>query len=113
MTRTVLMVMSLALVGVVVLASPPAQAKAPIALKSENMTLPESTRTLPEGPGLATVQANCLSCHSAGMILTQPGMAKPAWAAEVAKMRNVYKAPVNEKDMPAIVDYLAAVKGPK
>jgi len=113
MKRTALMVLSFTAVGGVALASLPVQAKAPIVLKSVNITLPESTRTLPPGPGLATVQNNCLSCHSAGMIMTQPIMAKAAWAAEVAKMRNVYKAPVNEKAVPAIVDYLTAVKGPK
>ena len=47
------------------------------------------------------------------MILNQPGMPKAAWAAEVNKMRNVYKAPVAAKDVPAIVDYLTAAKGPK
>jgi cytochrome c5 len=93
--------------------SPMALARAPIVLKSVDVTLPESTRALPNGPGLAAVQNNCLVCHSAGMILTQPGMTKSAWAAEVAKMRNVYKAPVSDKDVPAIVDYLTAVKGPK
>jgi len=29
----------------------------------------------------------------------------------VAKMRNVYKAPVDPKDVPAIVDYLVTIKG--
>lgn len=101
------------LVAGAAMATPLAQAKTPIVLKSENVTLPDSTRALPEGPGLATVQNNCLSCHSAGMILTQPRMPKGAWEAEVAKMRNVYKAPVDEKDVPAIVDYLTAIKGPK
>ena len=113
MKRTALMVLSFTAVGGVALASLPVQAKASIVLKSENVTLPKSTRTLPQGPGLATVQNNCLSCHSAGMIMTQPIMAKAAWAAEVVKMRNVYKAPVDEKAVPAIVDYLTAVKGPK
>jgi hypothetical protein len=47
------------------------------------------------------------------MIMTQPTMAKAAWAGEVAEMRNVYKAPVDGKAVPAIVDYLTAVKGPK
>jgi hypothetical protein len=85
----------------------------PITLKSVDVTLPDSDRTLPDGPGLEAVQNNCVSCHSAGMILNQPAMAKVAWAAEVAKMRNMYKAPVDEKDVPDIVSYLAAVKGPK
>lgn len=88
----------------------PAQA---LTLKSVNVTLPDSDRDLPNGPGLAAVQSNCISCHTPGMILAQPAMSKAAWEAEVNKMRNVYKAPVNEKDVPDIVSYLAAVKGPK
>jgi mono/diheme cytochrome c family protein len=88
-------------------------ASAPLTLKSVNVTFPDSDRALPNGPGLEAVQGNCLACHSAGMILTQPVMPKAAWAAEVAKMRNVYKAPVDEKDVPDIVEYLTAVKGPK
>jgi cytochrome c5 len=110
MKRTTLLFVLLAS-GIVL--SPLARARTLIALKSVDVTLPQSTRALPDGPGLATVQNNCLACHSAGMILTQPRMAKSAWAAEVAKMRNVYKAPVSENDVPAIVDYLTAVKGPK
>jgi mono/diheme cytochrome c family protein len=88
----------------------PAQA---LTLKSVNVTLPDSDRDLPDGPGLAAVEGNCISCHSPGMILNQPAMAKAAWEAEVAKMRNVYKAPVSEKDVPDIVSYLTAVKGTK
>jgi cytochrome c5 len=91
----------------------PAQAKTRFVLKSEDVELPQSDRGLPEGPGRDVVQNNCFTCHSAGMILTQPPLAKAAWEAEVTKMRNVYKAPVDEKDVPAIVEYLTAVKGPK
>jgi cytochrome c5 len=110
MTRTIF---TLALVAGVTLALPAARAKAPIALKSVNVALPDSTRPLPDGPGLATVRNNCLACHSAAMILYQPAMPRAAWQAEVTKMRNVYKAPVDDKDVSAIVDYLTAVKGPK
>jgi mono/diheme cytochrome c family protein len=84
-----------------------------LTLKSVDITLPDSDRELPDGPGLAAVQGNCISCHSPGMILTQPAMPKAAWEAEVTKMRNVYKAPVSEKDVPDIVSYLTAVKGTK
>jgi cytochrome c5 len=82
-----------------------------LTLKSVDVTLPGSDRKLPDGPGRAAVQSNCLTCHSAGMIMNQPTMAKAAWEAEVAKMRNIYKAPVSEKDVPDIVTYLTAVKG--
>jgi cytochrome c5 len=106
-------ILSIALLASAVLLAPLALAKNGPALKSVDVTLPNSARALPAGPGQATAQNNCLTCHSAGMIMTQPRMPKAAWAAEVAKMRSVYKAPVDETDVPAIVDYLTAVKGPK
>ena len=68
---------------------------------------------LPEGKAKPVIENNCVSCHSAGMILNQPAMPQASWQAEVAKMRNVYKAPVGDKDVPDIVGYLTAVKGPK
>jgi cytochrome c5 len=111
MTRKIL---PLALVvAAAALALPSAQGKTRLVLKSEEVKLPQSDRGLPEGPGRDVVQSNCFTCHSAGMILTQPPLPKAAWGAEVTKMRNVYKAQVDEKDVPAIVDYLTAVKGPK
>jgi mono/diheme cytochrome c family protein len=90
-----------------------AQGKAPLTLKSVDVTLPDDTQSLPNGPGLEAAQNNCIGCHSAGMIVNQPALSQAAWQAEVAKMRNVYKAPVDEKDVGPIVDYLTAVKGPK
>jgi cytochrome c5 len=99
--------------AVLVATFPAANAKVPMTLHSVDVSLPESNRALPDAPGVVVVRDNCTGCHSVGMILNQPTMAKAAWEAEVAKMRNVYKAPVEEKDVAAIVDYLAAVKGPK
>ena len=78
--------------------------------KSLDVKLPAGMETF-AGPGADAINNNCLACHSRGMVLNQPAMSKAAWAAEVAKMRNVYKAPVNEGDVPAIVDYLARTKG--
>ena len=106
-------ILPLVFLGAAVLVSLAVQAKAPTTLKSVDVTLPESTRTLPDGPGVDVVHDNCLACHSAGMILAQPTMPKAAWEAEVNKMRNVFKAPVDARDVPAIVDYLMAIKGPK
>lgn len=106
-------ILSAALLAAVVAALSPAQAKTRIVLKPANVTLPDSKRALPQGPGLETVKTNCLTCHSAGMILVQPRMSGTVWAAEVTKMRNVYKAPIDEKDVKAIVEYLTAVRGPK
>jgi hypothetical protein len=47
------------------------------------------------------------------MVLNQPALSKQAWAAEVAKMINAYKAPVASEDVGPIVEYLAGLKGAK
>jgi hypothetical protein len=47
------------------------------------------------------------------MVLNQPELPKQAWAAEVNKMINVYKAPVAPEDVGPIVEYLSTVKGVK
>jgi hypothetical protein len=79
-----------------------------VTLRSVNVNNADSDRMF-EGPGADVVNNNCLSCHSAGMILTQPRMPRATWQAEVEKMRNTYQAPVNVKDVPAIVDYLGSL----
>lgn len=75
-------------------------------LRSTSVQLPESDRTFPPGPGADVVDRNCLTCHSAGMVLNQPALSRPAWAAEVGKMINTYKAPVAQEDVGPIVEYL-------
>jgi hypothetical protein len=47
------------------------------------------------------------------MVMNQPALPKAAWQAEVAKMRNLFKAPIAESDVPAIVQYLTAINGAK
>ncbi len=76
-----------------------------------SVELPNGDRMLPAGPGSDTANNNCLTCHSAGMILNQPAMPVAAWTAEVTKMRNVYKAPLDAADIPTIAAYLAHIKG--
>lgn len=85
---------------------------APFALKSIHVVLPDSTRMFP-GPGADAINNNCRSCHSAGMVLNQPDLTQAAWKGEVAKMINVFKAPVAPEDVGAIVDYLTRTKGKK
>ena len=71
-------------------------ATTPFELKSVNVDLPDSDRMF-----------------SAGMVLNQPSLSKQAWAVEVNKMINNYKAPVAPEDVGAIVEYLSALKGTK
>jgi hypothetical protein len=89
-----------------------ARAASPIELKPVKVDLPDSDRMF-GGPGADAINNNCLACHSAGMVLNQPDLSKQAWAAEVNKMINAYKAPVAPEDVGAIVDYLDRVKGAK
>ena len=88
-------------------ASPP---PAP-ALKSVTVSLPVGKEAFPGGGDAAPANANCLTCHSAAMVLTQPPLSKATWEAEVRKMITVYKAPIADADVPAIVAYLVKVKG--
>jgi len=93
----------------------PASAIAPRAftLKSVSVELPTSDITFPGGAAADAINANCLACHSASMVLTQPNLAKAAWAAEVDKMIHTFKAPIDRGNATAIVDYLAETKGAK
>ena len=95
--------------------STPASTSTPqtFALKSVSVELPASDITFPGGAAADAINANCLSCHSAGMVLTQPNLAKAAWAAEVDKMIHTFKAPIDQRNATAIVDYLSETKGAK
>ncbi|HLG82841.1 MAG TPA: cytochrome c [Bradyrhizobium sp.] len=88
----------------------PAWVQDRIALKSTTVDLPAGTALFP-GEGADAINNNCLACHSPDMVLNQPALPRATWDAEVHKMINVYKAPVDEKDVGAIVDYLARTKG--
>ena len=63
-------------------------------------------------PGYTKAQASCTACHSAEYMLYQPPTASRAyWDAMVKRMKTVFKAPVDDADMPAIVDYLVKTYG--
>ena len=85
-------------------------AQSPLTLKSVSVDLPDRG-TMFSGPGSDVVNNNCLACHSSGMVLNQPALPAATWQAEAEKMIHVFKAPVDEKDVPAIVAYLARIKG--
>lgn len=93
------------------MAAPPATSG--FVLKSVSVELPTSDVAFPGGAQADAITANCLSCHSAGMVLTQPDLSKAAWTGIVEKMIHAYKAPVAEADVAAIVNYLQDTKGAK
>jgi hypothetical protein len=80
----------------------------------KTLTLPADTvALLPSSlPGYAKAQANCMTCHSAEYMLYQPPNAgRPYWDAMTKRMKAVFKAPLDDADIPAIVDYLTATYG--
>ncbi|WP_273232237.1 MULTISPECIES: c-type cytochrome [Pseudomonas] len=63
-------------------------------------------------PGYQLVQQNCLICHSAQYVLTQPRtLPRSYWEATVGKMSKVFGAPFPEQDTAAMVDYLSKTYG--
>ena len=85
------------------------------ALTKRYQAPPDTVMLTPsEMPGYAKAQANCTSCHSAEYMRYQPPNAgRPYWDAMVHRMKTVFKAPIDDADMPAIVDYLSATYGNK
>ena len=71
---------------------------------------PDGAQLIPSSlPGYAKAQQNCVACHSAEYMITQPPNAgRPYWDAMTKRMKAVFKAPINDADMPEIVDYLTA-----
>jgi hypothetical protein len=90
-------------------APPPSVSANGFSLASTSVDLPTDEAQYPDGPHADVINANCTSCHSASMALNQPPLSADQWTAEVTKMREVYKAPVAEADVPAIVAYLAGM----
>jgi mono/diheme cytochrome c family protein len=84
---------------------------ASVAAAPVSYTLPEETAAFKPGPNLEVVKNNCTACHSVDYIQTQPRgpkFKKDFWQAEVTKMIKVFGAPIDDADVPRIVDYLAA-----
>ena len=80
---------------------------------------PVSAQTVPEdeaapGPGRELFIARCSSCHSVDYIrMHAPFGTRALWEASVNKMRNAFKAPLEDEDARAIVDYLSVAYGPE
>jgi sulfite dehydrogenase (cytochrome) subunit B len=81
---------------------------------AKSITLPTDAPALKASPlpGYAKAQTNCVACHSAEYMLYQPPTAPRAyWEAMVTRMKTVFKAPIDDADMPVIVDYLVKTYG--
>ena len=81
---------------------------------SKSMVLPpDGVQLKPSSlPGYSKAQASCVACHSAEYMQSQPPTAaRPYWETMVKRMKTVFKAPIDDADIPMIVDYLAQSYG--
>ena len=80
------------------------------AIAPVEVTLPDDDVQF-TGSDADLLNGNCLSCHSASMVLLQPKMNAKQWGASVEKMRIVYKAPIEDADAAKLPEALARVQG--
>lgn len=73
--------------------------------------LPANDENFPPGVGSEIATSQCLICHSAGMVLTQPPLKKDEWRAEIVKMRSVYGAPIPDDQVDGLLEYLKNLGG--
>ncbi|MGT2432276.1 SorB family sulfite dehydrogenase c-type cytochrome subunit [Cupriavidus basilensis] len=99
--------------AVLALAALAAIGSVPAARALEITLPPETARYTPsELPGYRLVQQNCMTCHSAQYVLTQPPSSpRGYWDTTVKKMKKPFGAPFPDEDIPAMVDYLAKTYG--
>jgi cytochrome c5 len=73
--------------------------------------LPARDEPFPPGVGADIANSQCLICHSAGMVLTQPPLKKDEWRSEIMKMRTAYGAPIPEDQVDGLAEYLKNING--
>ncbi|MHB9842090.1 c-type cytochrome [Paraburkholderia terrae] len=85
----------------------------PVRFVALNVTLPVSRTIFPPGAGAAIASANCVMCHSAGMVLRQPAMTVDEWSTEINKMRSAFGAPIPAEQVDELARYLGVINGRK
>jgi mono/diheme cytochrome c family protein len=74
-----------------------------------SVELPASQTLFPPGNGAVIANAQCLICHSAGMVLRQPPLTQDEWVGEINKMRSAYGAPIPADQVEALAAYLHGI----
>ncbi len=76
-----------------------------------SIQLPLETSVYKAAPGADLANAQCLTCHSAEYVSTQPPMPRAFWKGSVEKMIAKYGAPVPAEQIDPLTDYLAKTYG--
>ena len=85
----------------------------PVRFTTVNVTLPSGSVTFPPGQGSEIANANCVICHSTGMVLRQPPLTVGEWTTEINKMRTAFGAPIPADQVDQLAHYLNVVNGRK
>jgi mono/diheme cytochrome c family protein len=116
---TILTILFLAAVPLAVgLAWPPPADSEPVAghepapsWSTVTIELPSSQTIFPPGDGADIANAQCLICHSAGMVLRQPALTEDQWVSEINKMRNSFGALLPADQVAHLARYLHGISG--
>ena len=73
---------------------------------TQDVKMPSISFPLENDKNIRVMQRNCQWCHSYGYILNQGKQSKEFWHHIVLKMRNVYHAPINDRDEKIATEYL-------
>jgi mono/diheme cytochrome c family protein len=72
----------------------------------------EDQIVLKPGPGRDKVETHCVACHSLDyIVMNSRFLTEAQWKAEVTKMIEAFKAPIDPADAAQITDYLATNYG--
>jgi hypothetical protein len=66
-----------------------------------------------EGKGIYSTRGKCNMCHSFGYVINQGKQSKEFWREKTIKMIEVFNAPISEKDIEIVVNYLYENYGDK
>ena len=59
-----------------------------------------------DGKGVYSTRGKCNMCHSFGYVINQGKQSKEFWREKTIKMIEVFNAPISEKDIEVVVNYL-------
>ena len=82
-----------------------ASANGAVTWKSQSVDLPYPGPHF-SGPGAQLLNPSCSTCHSADFVNGQPHLPLATWKMEVLKMKNVFHAPVEAKNVDALAKAL-------
>ena len=92
---------------------PPANTFAINGSLREMVLYPDPPPNFPEHEGRTEFMSYCAICHTLKYIAIQPNFPAKTWDAEVSKMIQKYKAPIDSVTAKKITAYLVAIKGKK